>query len=122
MPENVAVAVAVKVALSDDRPTGWHRADTRGEHDLRAVHEPNRRIAGRVAPGDVAASIAVEVVGIVAGSLRGSDKDPNGADVRVIFRPAHKAVLPSPESATEEPWVMDSPVSRPIEQVPTSGP
>src|SRR5208282_251155 len=67
VPENVGLAVAVEVAGADDRPAGGgrHGGDVRGGgvQDRGAVHQPDRHIAGRVAPENVAHAVAVEVAG-----------------------------------------------------------
>src|SRR5208282_415348 len=67
VPENVGFAVAVEVALADDRPgTGRYGGDIRGGgvQDRGSVHLPDRHIAARIAPGNVAIAVAVEVVGV----------------------------------------------------------
>src|SRR5258708_28785461 len=61
LPENVALAVAVKVAGPHDRPAGGSRADNRGLLDLRAVHHPPRHIAAGITPQHIALAVAVEV-------------------------------------------------------------
>src|SRR5262249_39968412 len=64
VPENVAHAVAVEVALSDDRPRGGGIGNDRSLLDpLRAGHHPYRHIAAGVAPENVALAVVVEVMG-----------------------------------------------------------
>src|SRR5262249_54672297 len=78
-PQQVMFAVAVKIALPDDRP-GQRGCPT--DHarlqNLRAVHQPDADFPVVVAPQDVAPGVAVEVVGrrarAVAASA-GPDRD-----------------------------------------------
>jgi hypothetical protein len=71
-PEQVVVAVAVEVALADDRPTR-HCAVPPGLQDRSAVHEPRRGVAAGVLPENVALAVGVEVVGL--GHARGPASD-----------------------------------------------
>jgi hypothetical protein len=57
-----ALLVAVEVALSDDRPSGAYIADPPACR-ISAVHQPRRRVAAGVTPGNVALAVAVEVMG-----------------------------------------------------------
>src|SRR5258708_755220 len=61
LPEDVALAVTVKVAGLDDRPHSRGRADTRSPGDLRPVHQPHRHIAAGVAQQNVALPVAAEI-------------------------------------------------------------
>src|SRR5260370_8255389 len=76
MPENVAFAVAVEIARLDDRPSCGCRAETDGQHELRAVHQPHGHIAARVTPQDVALAVTVEVAGSDHGPGGGHISDP----------------------------------------------
>src|SRR5258708_9457900 len=76
MPENVALAVAVEIARLDDRPSCGRRAETDGQHELRAVHQPHGHIAARVTPQDVALAVTVEVAGSGHGPGGGHISDP----------------------------------------------
>src|SRR6266508_1645112 len=64
-PQQVGFAIAVEVALPDDRPSvvpsGGGERDGQCEH--RTVHHPHRHSATGVAPQDVALAVAVEIVG-----------------------------------------------------------
>src|SRR5208283_1318194 len=67
VPKQVGIAVAVEVALPDDRPSaGRYGGDVRGGgvQDRGSVHLPDRHVAARVAPGDVAIAVVVEIVGV----------------------------------------------------------
>src|SRR5262249_62143501 len=84
-PEDVGKAVAVEVALADDRPRASHRtwrtaSDHEGAIHLPEHHEP----AAAVAPQDVALEVAVEVVG---SSM--ADKHPRRPGKAVVMWPAH---------------------------------
>src|SRR5262249_26497632 len=73
-PQPIMFAVAVEIALSDDRPhIRVRRADASGLNDLHAVQQPHRRVAVGVAPSDVALAVAVEVMG--GGERRGGRRD-----------------------------------------------
>src|SRR5262249_58403271 len=62
-PENVGEAVAVEVALSDDRPIAARRTGRAAADRGGAVHQPYRDDAAGLLPQDVAHAAAVEVVG-----------------------------------------------------------
>src|SRR5262249_60724819 len=63
-PEDVAVGVAVEIALADERPGHRvRRARRTYADDARAVHEPDQRLpAAGVAPEDVAPRVIVEIM------------------------------------------------------------
>src|SRR5260370_41004095 len=63
---DVALAIAVEVASTDNRPDGWHISDTGriGIKDGGAVHFPDGDVAAGVAPRDVTVAVAVEVASI----------------------------------------------------------
>src|SRR5208282_3861312 len=89
VPKQVGIAVAVEVVLPDDRPgAGRYRGDVRGGgvQDRGSIHQPDRRVAGRIAPGDVALAVAVEVVGI---GRVAPHEDPRRAGPCVVGAPAH---------------------------------
>src|SRR5262249_50449364 len=72
-PQPVSPAVAVEIALSDDRPCGELRAHPCHGLDRSTVHEPHRHVALSIAPGDVALAVTIEVVGISDEALEGAD-------------------------------------------------
>src|SRR5208282_2758160 len=89
-PEDVALAVAVKVAGTDDRPdAGRHGGDVRGGgvQDRGAVHLPDCHVAGRVVPENVGLAVAVEVAlpddrpgaGRYGGDIRGGGVQDRGS-------------------------------------------
>ena len=60
-PENVALAIAVEVPCSDDRPCGRDVPNPRRLRDLGAVEEPHRHITAGFMPEPVSPAVAVKV-------------------------------------------------------------
>ena len=61
-PQKVGVAVAVEVALPDDRPRDRDRVHCVCLEQLRPVHQPGGRVSGAITPGDVAQAVGVEIM------------------------------------------------------------
>ena len=63
-PENVRFAVAVEVAMADDRPCG-RNGETSGRREGPTLHQPQRDVAAAVAPQDVAFAVAIGIMGVL---------------------------------------------------------
>jgi 4'-phosphopantetheinyl transferase EntD len=81
VPENVALAVAVKVPGTGDRPGSRDGCDARGLRNLRAVEEPDRHISATCALKVRRQSGAAR---IVARRLLGTLGEPNTAVATVV--------------------------------------
>ena len=79
LPEQVGDLVGVEVARSDQRPDGRNGAKAGARHELSPIHQPQRDIAGGIAPENVALAVTVEVAG--------SNDRPVGGDVPEARRP-----------------------------------
>ncbi len=63
-PEDVGLAVAVEVALTDDRPGARHGRQACGLQYRIAAHQPHGDVVAVAAPKHVALAVAVEVMGV----------------------------------------------------------
>src|SRR5262249_25256382 len=85
-PEEVDKAVAIEVALSDDRPGARRRTRRPAADHAGAIRQPSHHLpTGRVVPDDVAQAVAVEVMG----ARGGRDKHPSRPGCTVVAIPAH---------------------------------
>src|SRR6266540_3507107 len=60
-PDDIGLAVAVKIPGADDVPLERPRTDIRGGYKPRAVHQPDAGRSGGMAPQEIALAIAVEI-------------------------------------------------------------
>ena len=85
VPQQVGLAVAVEVALADDRPGGGHAADAARRRHRRPVHQPERDIA---AASRQTMSLMPSPLKSWVAAARGLTKT-HAAPARVVARPAH---------------------------------
>src|SRR5208282_223858 len=83
-----------------DRPARWYIDEIGTGENLRAVHEPNRHVAGRATPQNVGIAVAVEVAGADDGPAgRHVDEIRAGDDLRTVHEPnRHVAARATPEN------------------------